>query len=168
MIFQIVRHRLATVKTFFYLGMGYVTAYNNSTVKRQACRYGIFCQFCKYLGHRTVEINLHDIAFTFITQRIGNEFAGVGIEFFNPETLFVNLGLDIAVSRTAYTKTYRTRSAVTRESDDTYVVSKILTAELCAEPYLLRFFKKSLFKFHIAERTAVFVAACRKIIIILY
>ena len=52
-----------------------------------------------------------------------------------PEILaeLTKYGLDIAVSRTAYTKTYRTRSAVTRESDDTYVVSKILTAELCAE-----------------------------------
>ena len=51
---------------------------------------------------------------------------------------------------------------------DEYKFLFVAKGGVCAEPYLLRFFKKSLFKFHIAERTAVFVAACRKIIIILY
>ena len=44
-----------------------------------------------------------------------------------------------------------------RQTDHTHVVSKVFTAELCAEPQITRFFQQLLLKLNIAERLAVFV-----------
>ncbi len=99
MVFEILGHGFSLVKTLFDFGVSDVAAHNDGAVERQTGRYGIFCQFLEYLFHGAVEVDFYHCTLALLAIFLGDEFAGVGVEFFNPETLAVDFGLDVAVGR---------------------------------------------------------------------
>ena len=67
--------------------------------------------------------------------------------------------------RSMVKETYRTRSTVTRQTDDAYVMSKIFTSELRAQSNFVSFCQNFFFQFDVAECTAIFVSSSRQVII---
>ena len=77
MILDILRQVFTTVQTFFQLSVSDITANNDSSVQRQTGCYRIFIQFSQNFRHRTVQINLHSITFTSLTQFFRNQFTRI-------------------------------------------------------------------------------------------
>ena len=127
----------------------------------------IFGKPFEHVGHRLVEVDLDDISFTAVAQSFGNETAWIIIEFLNPNTIRIDLRLDVTICRAAYAHSDRTGSAVTRHTDDTQVVSQIFATELSAETNFPSLFKHLFFQFYVAESAAVFISRSRKLIIVM-
>ena len=106
MVFEVLRHGFAAVEAFLDFGVGDVATYDDGAAQGQACRYGIFGELGKYFRHGSVEVNIDDLAFAGLTHFFGDEFAGVGIEFLDPEALAVDFGFDVAVGAAAYAEAY--------------------------------------------------------------
>lgn len=51
------------------------------------------------LAQRTVQIQLYGLGAVFYPVRIGDKFARIMLEFFQPDTVFINFGFNIAVGR---------------------------------------------------------------------
>ena len=102
-----------------------------------------------------------------MTHFFRDEFARITVQFFNPDTFFVDLTLDVTVGRARNAQTYRTRCTVTRQTNDTDIMSQIFTAELCTEANPMSFFQHFFFKFYITEGTSVFVTRSGQLIIIM-
>ena len=80
---------------------------------------------------------------------------------------FVDLTLDVTVGRARNAQTYRTRCTVTRQTNDTDIMSQIFTAELCTEANPMSFFQHFFLKFYITEGTSIFVTRSGQLIIIM-
>lgn len=106
MAFEVLRHGFAAVEAFLDFGVGDVATYDDGAAQGQACRYGIFGELGKYFRHGSVEVDIDDLAFAGLTHFFGDEFAGVGIEFLDPEALAVDFGFDVAVGAAAYAEAY--------------------------------------------------------------
>lgn len=106
MVFEILRHLLATVQAFLDLSMGYVTSYDDSAVEAKACADRILAELLEDFRHRTVEVDLHYIALPSLAVFFGDEFTGVRVKFLDPQTVTVDFGFDIAVGGAADTETY--------------------------------------------------------------
>ncbi len=158
MVFDVLRQVFATVQTFFQLGMSDVTAHDDSAVQRQAGGNRILSQLFQDIFHRLVQINLHHITLTGLTEFFGNQFTRIAVELFNPDTFFIDFTLDVTVGRAGNTQTHGTGRTVTRQADDADVVSQILAAELGTEANLMSFFQYQLLQFHIAESAAELIA----------
>ena len=83
---------------------------------------------------------------------------------FEPEAIFVNLRLDVAVSRAAHADRNRAASSMTRGADHANVVYEVLAAELGANARLLANVENLFFHFEVAENTAAFGTARRNIV----
>ena len=158
MVFDVLRQVFATVQTFFQLGVCDVTAYDNGSIQRQTGGNRILGQFLQNIGHRLVQVNLHHVAFTGLTEFFGNQFTRIAVELFNPDTFFIDFTLDVTVGRAGNTQTHGTGRTVTRQAGDADVVSQILAAELGTEANLMSFFQYQLLQFHIAESAAELIA----------
>ena len=167
MILNILRKIFTTVQTFFQFGMSDITTYDDCTVQRQTSCNRILIEFSQDFRHRTIQVNLYSITFTSLTQFFRNQFTRIRIQFFNPDTVFINLTFDVTVSRTRNTQTNRTRSTVTRQTDNTNIVCIILTTELCTQTDTVSFFQNLFFKFQVTESTSVFITSSRQIIVIM-
>ncbi|MNN93620.1 hypothetical protein D3C81_2121050 [compost metagenome] len=75
---------------------------------------------------------MHCFAFTGLTQLLRNVFPRIVFQFFDPDTVAVDLRFDIAIRRAGDAHPDRTRRTVSRQTDDADIVSKIFAAELCA------------------------------------
>ena len=106
MILEILGHGLAAVKTLLDFCMGYVAAHDNGAVERQTGGNGIFGKLGKHFVHGTVEIYCHNIALTFLAVFLGDELAGVCIEFLYPQTLSIDFSLHITVGGAGHAETY--------------------------------------------------------------
>ena len=79
--------------------------------------------------------------FAGVAEVFGDEAAGVVVEFLDPDAVAVDFALDVAVGRARNPHSYGTRCAVTRQTNDADIMSKIFSAELCAETYFTGFFE---------------------------
>ena len=163
---EIFRHRFAVVEAFFDFGVGDVATNDYGAVERQACCHGELVEFGEDFAHGAVEVDFHSIAFACVAQLFGNQFAGVGVEFLNPKTLFVDFCFHVAVGRAAYAHADGAGCAVARQADYAYVVCEIFASELCTETDLLRCFFKLVFQLDVAECAAIFVACGRQVVVI--
>ena len=75
-----------------------------------------------------------------------------------PDTVLVDLCLDVAVGRAAHAETDRAAGTVTGQADHTHVVGEVLTTELCAEANLMSFFEQLGLEVEVAEGAAGLVA----------
>ena len=165
-IFEVFRHFFATVEAFFDFSMSDVATYDDSTVERETSRYRIFVELFENFAHRLVEVDTNSIAFACITQSFRNVASWLVVEFFDPDTVFVDFTFDVTVSRAAYAHTYRARCAVARHTYDTDVVSEIFTTKLCAKTDAVSFFENLFFKFYITESTTEFVTCSREFVVV--
>lgn len=92
-IFDILRQVFAPVEPFFEFGVRDVPTDDNRSVERQTCGNGIFIQLFENFAHRLVEVYFNGVAFTGLAEFFGNEFAGVTVEFLDPNTVLVDLHL---------------------------------------------------------------------------
>ena len=165
MVFDILRQILTAVQTFFQLGMSDVTTHDDSAVQRQAGGNRILSQLFQDIFHRLVQINLHHITLTGFTEFGRNQFTRIAVELFNPDTVLVDFTLDVTVGRAGNAQAYRTRSTVTRQTDNTYIMSQILTSELCTKTNSVSFFQHFFLQLYITECTAEFVTRSRQVVI---
>ena len=128
MILEILWHFLSPVKTLLDLSMSDVTAYDDCTVEAETCRYRILAELLKNFRHRLVEIDLYSLSLTCLAEFNRNETCRIVIKLLNPDTVLVDLCLDVTVCRAAYSESYRAACTVAWKTDDTYIVwVKILT-----------------------------------------
>ena len=109
MILKILRHLLSPVKTLLDLCVSDVATYDDGTVKAQSGRYRVFCKFSENILHRLIKIDLYSLAFACLTEFLRDQTCRIVIEFLDPDTVLIDLCLDITVCRTAYTESYRSR-----------------------------------------------------------
>ena len=166
-IFEILRHLLSCIETFFYFGMGNIPTHYNGSVERQSRGNRIFGQFGKDFVHRAIQIDLYGIPFSGLTQLFGDKSAGIIIEAFYPQTFPIDFGLDIPVGRTRYTQPYGTRRAMSRQTDNTHIMCKIFTAELSTYSRFLRRTQNLFFELYVSERVSQLITRGRKIVVIL-
>ena len=167
-IFEILRHRLAGVEAFLDLGVSDITAHDDGAIEREASRYGVLIEESEDLGHGAIEVDLNDFTLAGIAELLGDKFTGELIEFFDPDTIAVDLRLDITVGRAADAHTYGARSAMTRHTDHTDIVGEILTAELSSESYIVGGVEEFLLEFDISESVAILIALSGEIVVILH
>lgn len=167
-IFEILRHRLAGVEAFLDLGVSDITAHDDGAIEREASRYGVLIEESEDLGHGAIEVDLNDFTLAGIAELLGDKFTGELIEFFDPDTVAVDLRLDITVGRAADAHTYGARSAMTRHTDHTDIVGEILTAELSSESYIVGGVEEFLLEFDISESVAILIALSGEIVVILH
>ena len=146
--------------------MSYVATYDDSTVERETSRYRIFVEFFKYFAHRLVEVDTNCIAFASIAEVFWNVASWLVVEFFDPDTVFIDFTFDVTVSRAAYAHTYRARCAVARHTHDADVVSEIFATKLSAKTDAISFFEDLFFEFYIAESTTEFVTCSREFVVV--
>ena len=167
-IFEILRHRLAGVEAFLDLGVSDITAHDDGAIEREASRYGVLIEESEDLGHGAIEVDLNDFTLAGIAELLGDKFTGELIEFFDPDTVAVDLRLDITVGRAADAHTYGARSAMTRHTDHTDIVGEILTAELSSESDIVGGVEEFLLEFDISESVAILIALSGEIVVILH
>jgi hypothetical protein len=139
--------------------VGDVAADDDGAGERQHGGNRMFGQLGQHVLDRLVEVDLHLMAAFAVTVLGRNQAAGVVVHLLDPETVLVDLGLDVAVSRTGNAHAHRAGSAVTGHADHADVVGEILAAELSAEAELARLYHQFLLQLHIAEGAAQLVAA---------
>ena len=167
MVLEVLRHRFACIQTRFDLRMCDVTTNDDGAVQAQTRSDRVFRQDSTYIFHRLVEVDTYGIAFACLTQFLGNERSRVVIQLLNPYTVFVDLTFDVSVSRAAYAQANRAACTVTRQTNNTYVVRHVLSAELCTEADLVRLLQELLLQLHIAESTTSLIARRRQGVVIM-
>ena len=159
MILQIFGHRLTSIQTFLNLSVRNVTTHDDGTVERKTSRHGVLVEFSKNFGHGAIEVNLHRFTLTSLAIFFGDEATGVVIKFFNPDTIFVDFALDVAVGRATHTKTHRARSTVTRKANHTDVVGKVFSTKLRTKTDVASFFQQTSFEFYVTESATGFISS---------
>ena len=119
-----------------------------------------------YIRHRLVEIYAYCIAFASLTELLWDEGSRVVVHLLDPDTVFVDLTLDITVCRAAYAKSDRAASAVAWKTDHTDIVSHILTTKLSTETNLVCFLEELLLELDVTEGTTGLIACGRECIVV--
>lgn len=165
-IFDILRQVFAPVEPFFEFGVRDVPTDDNRSVERQTCGNGIFIQLFENFAHRLVEVYFNGVAFTGLAEFFGNEFAGVTVEFLDPNTVLVDFTFDVSVGRAAHSQSYGAGCSVAGQTDNAYVVCQIFTAELCTESDTVRFFQDLFFQLDVTESSSEFVSGRGQTIVV--
>ena len=100
MVFEVLRQIFSAVQSFLELGVGYVSGYYNGSVEAETGRYRILGEYLQDLRDRLVEVNLNCIAFSCLAEFFRNEPARVVVQLFDPDTVLIDLCLDVTVGRT--------------------------------------------------------------------
>ena len=167
MVLEVLRHRLSGIQTRLDLGVGDVAAYDDGAVEAQAGAYRVLGKLSEDFLHRLVEVDSYSLALTCIAELLRDELVWLVVHLLDPDTVSVDLGLDVAVCRAAYAKAYRTAGTVTRESYDTDVVGHILASELGSEADFVGLLKELLLELDVAEGTAGLIAGSRQAVVIM-
>ena len=113
--------------------MSNVASHDDGALEVYSRRDRILAQLLAYGINTLIEVYLYaSSTFAWFTHILRDELCGVAVHLLQPYTVTIDLRLDVSVGRTADAHAYRTTCSVTWQTDDTYVVSKSLTAKLCA------------------------------------
>ena len=115
---------------------------------------GILGQLGTYGVDALVQVNLDGVG-TLAGLGIlgGNQFSRIGVHLLQPDAVSIDLGLDVAVCRTADAHADRTRGTMTGQTDDADVVSQGLAAKLGAQANLVSLVEQLLLQVDVAEGT---------------
>ena len=106
-----------------------------------------------------IEVYFHSLAtFARTSELFRDEFGGVGVHLFKPDSVAIDFSLDVTVGRATYSHSDGAAGSVSRQSHDAYIVSESLSAKLCAKPYFLSFGEQFLLKVDVAEGASCLVA----------
>ena len=92
---------------------------------------------------------------------------GFAVQFLEPDAVFVDLCLDVAVSRAGNAHPDRAGGAMARQTNHAHIVGEVLAAELGADSEFLGCFDELLLQFHVAEGLTVLVPFGGEIVIVL-
>ncbi len=169
MILEILRHFLAGIQTSLQFGMSDVASHDDSTFQINAGAYRIFGEFLAHSINTFVEVNLNALcSLARLAQFLRDKFRRIRVHLLNPNTVGIDLALDIAVGRTAHAHTDRTACTVARQTNHADVVSQILTTELCTESNLVSLVEELVLQVDVAERATGLVACSRQRVVIFY
>src|SRR5512146_3152528 len=93
-------------------------------------------QLGQYLPHWLVKVNFDDTMFMLATVFGGNQAARILVHLLEPDAVSVDLGFDVAVRGAGNAHTNGAGGAVTRQTNHTHVVGKVLAAKLGADAAL--------------------------------
>ena len=100
-------------------------------------------------------------------QLLGNETDGVAVQVLEPDTVFVDLTLDVAVGAAGYSEADGAGRAVTGQTDNADVVGEVLAAELGAEADVAGCLEELLLQLDIAEGAAEVVTGSGQVVVVL-
>ena len=166
MILQVFWHTLACIQACFDLSVSDITTYNNRAVQTQTCANRILGQYLTYIRHWLIEVNAYSITFACLTEFLWNKTCRIIIHLLNPDTILIDLTLDITVSRATYAQADWATCAVARQTNHTDIVCHVLTAKLCTQTNLICLFEQLLFELNIAERTTSLITCSRQCIVV--
>ncbi len=167
MILDILWQSFATVDTLLELRMRDVASHNDGSVERQTCGYRIFGELGQDLWHGPVEVDFHAPSLACLAIFFGDEPCRVVLQLFDPDSLFVDLRLDVAVGRAGDAHPHGTGGTVTRQADHPHIVRKIFPSKLCSQSQLLGGFLQPFFQFNVAESPAQLVSFGRQVVVVL-
>ncbi len=167
MILDVLRQPFAIIQTLFQLGVRDIAAHDDGAVQGETGGDRVLRQLGQDLAHWTVQVDAYRLALARFTQRFRDVLAWVVFQFFDPDTVAVDLGLDVAVRRAGDAHAHRTGRAVTRQTDHADVVGEVFAAKLRAEAEVLRFHQQLLLQLDVAERLTMFVTFGRQAIVVL-
>ena len=159
MLLHVIGQTFAAVETLFQLRVREVACDDERASEREASGDGMLRKFGADIRHGTIQVNLHDLLGIGMLTRIGrDEATWVRLQLLNPNTILINLGLGVAVSRTRDREANRTGGPVPGQADDAHVERKPLTSELSADAELVSSLEQLRLKGGVAESTTVLVA----------
>ena len=167
MILQILRHIFAGIQACFNLRMRNIASYNNRAVERKTGTNRVFGENLANIRHRLIKVNLYGIALTCCTQFFRDKAGRIRIHLLNPNTVFIDFALDIAVGRAAYAKADGARSAMSRQTHYAHVMRHVLSAELRTKTNLVAFLQELLFELDIAESATGLIASSGEFIVVM-
>ncbi len=154
-VLEVLWHFLTSIQTSLQLRMSNVTSHDDSTLQVHTSRNRILAQFLANSVNALVQVNLDALAaFAWTTILFRNQFRRIAVHHFEPNTILVNLCLDVAVGRARNTHTNRTTCTMTRQTNHTDVMSQILATKLSSKTNLVSFLQQLLFQIHVAECTS--------------
>ena len=147
--------------------MSDVTGHDDGSVKAQTGGDRVLAEKLADLAHRLVEVNDHAFALTGLAHGLRNPLCRVIVKFLDPDTVLVDLRLDVAVGRAAYSKADRAARAVARQTDDSDVMCEILASELCSEADLVSLLKHLFLQLDVTESASGLVTCRRQGVIVM-
>jgi len=130
MILHVLWQIFPSIQHFFDARMCNIAGHYHCPRKRKSRGNRIFRQGRQNFVHRAVQIDFHCISFTCIAIFFRDIFAGIILQFFEPNAILVYLCLNVAIGRARYCQAYKAGSPMTREPDNTHIVSKIFSSKL--------------------------------------
>ena len=163
---EVIGQTLAGIQTSLQLGMCNIASHNDGTLQVDAGTNRILREFLTNSIDTLVQVDLYTLAtLAGLTQLFRNQFCGIRIHLLQPDTVGIDLRLDISVGRTRDAHTNRTRSTMTWQTDHTDIVSQVLTTELRTETNLLSLLNQFLLQVNITESTPRLITGCGQTII---
>jgi hypothetical protein len=166
MVLEVLRHTLARIEACFDLSVRDVAAHDDGAVEREASADRILGKDLADIRHRLVEVDANSITLAGIAELLRDERSRVVVHLLDPDTVFVDLTLDVTVSRAAHTKTDWAASAVAWKTDNADIVRHILATELCTKTDLVGLLEELLLELDVAESAAGLVASSRQGIVV--
>ena len=167
-VLEVLWHFLTSIQTSLELSVSDVTSHDDSTLQVDTGAYRILAQLSTNSIDTLVEVNLDTLGtLTWVAKLLRNQLCWVLIHLLQPDTVLVDLSLDVTVGRTAYTHTDRAAGTVARQTDHADIVSQILTAELCTQTNFVSLFKELVLQVDVAESTTSLITCSRQLIIVL-
>ena len=117
-VLEVLWHLLASIQASLELGMSDVTSHDDGTLQVYTGAYWILAQLSTNCVDTLVEVNLDTLGtLTWVAELLRNQLCWVLVHLLQPDTVLVDLSLDVAVGRAAYTHTDRAACTVTRQTD---------------------------------------------------
>ena len=168
MILEILRQLLALVEGSLELGVGDVAGHDDRAIEAHAGRDRILRQFGAHGVDTLVEVDDDALAtLTRVAQLLGDELRGVLVHLLQPDTVGVDLGLDVAVGGAAHTHTDGAAGTVARQTDHADVVGQVLATKLGTETDFVGLLEELLLQVDVAEGAACLVARGGQVVIVL-
>ena len=167
-VLEVLWHLLASIQASLELGMSDVTSHDDGTLQVDTGADRILAQLGTYGVDTLVEVDFDTLGtLSWVAELLRNQLCWVLVHLLQPDTVLVDLSLDVAVGRAAYTHTDRAAGTMTGQTDDTDVVSQVLTTKLCTQANLVSLIEELVLQVDVAESTAGLITCCRQLIIVL-
>ena len=165
-LLKVLRHTLTSIQTSLELSVSDITSHNDGTLQVYTGRNRILRKLLAYGIDTLVQVDLDTLAaLTWLAQLLRNQLCWVRVHLLQPDTVGIDLSLDITVSRTRYTHTDRTAGTMTRQTDYADIVSQVLTTKLGTQTNLLSLLNQLLLQVDITESTTSLITCCGQTIV---
>ena len=166
MVLEVGGHLLAGVQAGLELGMGDVAGYDDGALQVHAGAHGVFGELCADGVDALVQVYFNALgAFSGTAESFGDEFGGIAVHLLNPDTVGIDLGLDVAVCAAAHAHADGAAGTVAGQAHHADVMGQVFAAELGAQANLLGFLQEFLFQVYVAEGAAGLVTGGGQVVV---